>query len=193
MKKTSISKTVYQWIENNPYVIYSLRNDIINFSSLARKIQKELKILNFDAVIAACRRYQKEKFIIRSDGKEILSLIRNSRLDIKTGMFVYTMKPGQSAFDCIHMIKGSSSRVVITDKKIDADCIKSEENMVEVKIISPEKVEKVAGFIAHITGKLSEKGISIYEMYSCYTDTIFIISKKDLTKVIEVFDSMEIK
>ncbi len=192
----SAAKQVFAWIKERPYIVYALKKDLINFSSLARMIQKELNIKNFDAVIVAIRRHQKGIDIVKSTGKEITELLKKSRLEIKTGVNVYIMKPhaikdiGKSY---LHAIKGSNATTIITDEKMDADCIKKKENMLEVKIISPPEIENITGVTAYICSALAERGINIAETYSCYTDTIFIFDKKDLTRVVETLESIGIR
>ncbi len=193
----SAAKQVFAWIKERPYIVYALKKDLINFSSLARMIQKELNIKNFDAVIVAIRRHQKGIDIVKSTGKEITELLKKSRLDIKTGVNVYIVKAG-SAKDiektkCLHLIRGSNASTVITEERLEMDCIKKRENMLEVKIISPPEIENVAGVTAYICSALAERSINIIETYSCYTDTIFIFDKKDLARVVETLEVIGIR
>ncbi len=193
----SIAKQVFAWIRERPYIVYALKKDLINFSSLARMVQKELNIKNFDAVIVAIRRYQKEIDIVKSTGKEIIDLLRKSRLEIKTGVNVYIVKPYATKdvekSKYLHLIKGSSATTIISEEKLDIDYIKKKENMLEVKIISPPEIENIAGVTAYICSALAERGINIAETYSCYTDTIFIFDKKDLTRVVETLEAIGIR
>lgn len=192
----SIAKQVFSWIRERPYIVYALKKDLINFSSLARMVQKELNIRNFDAVIVAIRRYQEGIDIVKSTGKEIMELLGKSRLEIKTGVNVYIVKP-HSVKDLgksyLHIIKGSNAATIITEESLDIGCIKKKEHMLEVKIISPPEIENITGVTAYICSSLAERGINIAETYSCYTDTIFIFEKKDLTKVVETLESIGIK
>ncbi|MDI6721842.1 MAG: ACT domain-containing protein [Candidatus Aenigmarchaeota archaeon] len=190
-----IAKQVFSWIKERPYILYALKKDLINYSSLSRMIQKDLEIKNFDAVIVAVRRYQKNIDIIKSTGKEITDLLKKSRLEIKTGVNVYILEPNYKTedLDYLHMIKGSHATTIITEKKLDVQCIKKSECLIEVKIISPPELESSTGFVAYVSSTLSEKGINIVEMYSCYTNTIFIFSKKDLSAVVETLEGLGVK
>lgn len=188
-----IAKQVSSWINEHPYLLYGLKKDVINFSSLARIIQKELQIKNFDAVIVAIRRYQKNIDILKSTGKEILDILKKSRLEIRTGVNVYITKDAKNVTKYDHIIKGSSATTIISSERLDIETIKKKENMLEVKIINPPEIENTSGVVAFIYSALAEKGINIVETYSCYTDTIFIFEKSDLSKIVETLESIGIR
>jgi len=193
----SIAKQVYEWLKERPYLVWALKKDLVNFSSLSRTIQQDLEIKNFDAVIVAVRRFQKEIDTLKSTGKEIIDILEKSRLEIKTGVNVYIMKPhaakDMEKYKYLHLIKGSNATTIITEEKLNVDCIKKKENMLEVRIVSPPEIESNLGFMAYVCSALAERGIVIVETYSCYTDTIYIFDKQDLTKVVEVLESIGIK
>ena len=189
----SIAKKVGAWIKERPYIAYALKKNLINFSSLTREIQKDLKIKNFDAVIAAVKRYRDEVILKHSD-REITDIIRKSRLEVKTGINVYIIKKAEEIKKdkYSHFISGTNSKIIITHEKLNISTIKKYENVIEVTIISPADVEDTAGFISYVLASLSEKEINIIEVYSCFTDTIFICHKKDMQKVVESLESIGI-
>ena len=188
----SIAKDVFRWIDENPFVIYGLKKDVINYSSLARTIQKDMKIGNFDAVIMAIRRYSQKPGILKSDGKNIIKIIRDSSLEVRTGINVYiTREKIQGNF--IHLIKSGEFTTIVSDEKLDINSLKMHENVIEVRVKSPVNVEKTPGVVAFIYNSIAEAGINIIETYSCYSDTILIFDKKDFMRAVEVFDKLGIK
>ena len=48
---------------------------------------------------------------------------------------------------------------------------------------SPKQIETTAGVISYLYSLLGENDINVYETLSCWTDTIFLIDEKDLSKV----------
>ena len=58
--------------------------------------------------------------------------------------------------------------------------------LVEIAVTSPESIEKTAGLLAFLAGGLAPRGGTIRPEMSCYTDTIFILNRKDMTRAIEV-------
>lgn len=194
MDKKSIAEQVSEWIERYPYIVWALKNGLINYSSLARKIQRECEIKNFDAVIVAIRRYKDTIKAVKEEG--ILEIMKKSTLEINTGMNVYTVQSFDPAIlknlKHFHIITGEST-TIITSQKLDLSCIKKYENLVEIRIKSPPAIEKTAGVVAYIYGKIAERDINIIETYSAYTDTVFIINKKDLTAMVNTLDSIGVK
>ena len=58
--------------------------------------------------------------------------------------------------------------------------------LVEIAVTSPETIEKTPGLLAFLSGALASRGINIVEEMSCYTDTIFLLDRKDMTRAMEV-------
>lgn len=191
----SVAEQVFAWLEQYPYIIWTLKNGLINYSALTRKIQKELKIKNFDAVLIAIRRYKRN--IKRVEEERILDVLKQSTLEIRTGINVYIMKSIDkltlNKLEHFHLIKGSEADILITNKAIKLPYIKKHESTVEVRIKSPATIEITKGFIAFVYGIIAERGINIIETYSAYTDTIFIIEKKDLATIVETLEKIGIK
>ncbi len=50
---------------------------------------------------------------------------------------------------------------------------------------SPENVEKTPGLLSFLSSALSSRGINIVEAMSCYTDTIFVLERENMTAAIE--------
>jgi aspartokinase len=91
-----------------------------------------------------------------------------------------------------YLIEGSDCYTLITQEKYceqvlkvnSSKIIQKASNLVLVNYISPKDIEFIPGVISYITSRFTENGINIVEMFSCWTDTLFVINAKDLTKVI---------
>jgi len=191
----SIAEQVSTYLEKYPYLIWTLKNGLMNYSSLARRIQQELGVKNFDAVIMAARRYS-ETIRLAKDA-EIIGILSESTLEIKTGMNVYVLKDVKKEvtdrLGHYHLISGTDFNVLITQTKLTSACIKKHENVVEVRIRSPEAIGITAGFVAYVYGVIAERGINLIETYSVYTDTVFVIDKRNLPEIVETFERIGIK
>ena len=194
-EKKSIAERVFAWLDKYPYIIWTLKNGMVNYSSLTRKIQKDLEIKNFDAVLIAIRRYKES--IKKIDEEKITTVLKESTIEIRTGVNVYIVKSLDreilNKLEHFHLVRGSEADILITDKKLKIDCIKRYENLVEVRIKSPETIETTVGFVAFVYSIIAERGINIFETYSAYTDTILIIEKKDLTSLLELLEKAGIQ
>lgn len=195
-EKNSIAKKVKDWVAEKPFIRRGLKENILNHSAIARKIQTELKIKNFDAILVAIRRYQEEK-ISRTFEDAIKKILATSTLEIRTGYKIYVLKNKAIPDDLIedkytHIIKGSDFITIITDKNIRNE-EKTHENVVEVNVRSKKEIEEIPGVHVEILDKLATYDINLLESYSCHTDTVFVIEKKDLNKTIVALEELGIK
>jgi len=121
--------------------------------------------------------------------KRVLGIVKKSRYNIKTGVFVYTVKSFKGEAE--HVIKGESAVTVVSFKDLDIpDVIDFKKDLVEIVILSPRSIEEVPGVVNYFYSLFTQAGINIVETLSCFTDTIIIIEKKDLIKAIELLDKI---
>ena len=192
----SIAKHTFEFIKQYPFVIYAIKKGLINYSSLARLIQKETGIKKFDAILVALRRHQKA---IRApdDGRKILSILKNSSLEMRTGVNIYRLKELDqkiiNGLKHFHLIHGGYGKIeLITDEQVNMEPKKK--NLLEVKIKSPPTLESTPGVVGYIMFTLAAREINVVKTYSCHTDTtIFVFEKKDLLRVVNALESIGIK
>ena len=102
-------------------------------------------------------------------------------------------KEAKKALETFHIIEGATAITIITSsdfgKKVNKifinKIIKENVNLVEVILKSPKQIETTSGVVSYLYSLLGENNINIYETLSCWTDTIFLIEEKDLSKVME--------
>ncbi|HOL07793.1 MAG TPA: aminotransferase class V-fold PLP-dependent enzyme, partial [Methanomassiliicoccaceae archaeon] len=89
--RESIAERTRMYIDAHPSIKDCISKDLINYSSLARLIMRDLGIGNEEAVMIACRRYAVK--LGRQDHEgEILRVLRDSRLELKTKIAIITAK-----------------------------------------------------------------------------------------------------
>jgi aspartokinase len=203
-----IAKEVRDYIAGHPSVSDALKMGIINYSALARKISKELGIRQKEAVLAACRRYPVEK--LRGYNEDaVRRMLQRSRIQTRTKVATITVVEGvdvlQRLGDVVEelldenrvcrLIQVSQGTVIIVDddsvprvtKKLRSEhLIGVTRGLVEIDVTSPETIEKTPGLLAFLSGALASRGINIVEEMSAYTDTIFLLERKDMTRAMEV-------
>ncbi len=205
----NITKTVENYIREHPSIMDNLKKGLINYSSLARKISKELNIKKFDAILIACRRYASKLKAQKTREKEILDILKKSKFEVKNRVVAVVLEPNiyfddlielqknikkQSGF--LHFIQGSSSITIITSLEflqIIKDYFKNKivrinQNLVEITLISSEKLEDTPGVISYLYSLFAENDINIVETMSCYTDTLFLIDENDISKALKVLN-----
>jgi len=205
----NITKLTEVYISEHPFVKDCLKKSLINYSSLTRQICIDLNLdakKNFDAVLIACRRYYSKIKTESSTEKKIIDILKNSKIEIKNKINVLVLekaiifsnlldieKEAKKVNETFHIIEGANAVTIITsndfDKKIKKTfrnkVIKENIDLVEVILKSPKQIETTAGVVSYIYSLLGENNINIFETLSCWTDTIFLVEEKDLSKVLE--------
>jgi len=204
----SIARQVRDYISGRPSITDAIKMGIVNDSALARLVSKELGVRKYDAVLAACRRFPVEKMKgYREDA--VKRMLKKSRIETRTKIATITVVQGvdvlQRLGDVVEelldenkicrLIQVSQGTVIIVDegsvprvtrKLREGQVINVGRDLVEITATSPESVEETPGLLAFLSGALASRGINIVQAMSCYTDTIFILEKEDMTGAIEV-------
>jgi len=219
-QKESIAERTRAYIDAHPSVKDCISKDLINYSSLARQIMKDLGIKNEEAVMIACRRYAVK--LAKSDHeRDILRILANSRLEVKTKICIVTAKNDWTVLQrleavfqklinekaIMQIIQGAQAITVIADEKLKNEVInavgrenilKVRQDLVEITVKSPERIVETSGVFAFLASNLAENNVNVVETVSCYTDSIFIVNEADmiyaysiLTKVIEMAEQVE--
>jgi len=206
----NITKLTEQYIAEHPSVKDCLKKGLINYSSLTRKLCKDLNLdlkKNFDAILIACRRYHRKISKETVLENKIIKILADSKLEVKNkivvvlvekdiyyGHIIELQKEIKKKSELFHIIEGSNTITIVTSheflnvvkKLFKNKIIKVSENLAEVTLKSSEDLEETPGVIAYLTNLLAENGINIIETMSTWTDTLFVIAEKDIAKVIEL-------
>ncbi len=201
-QKESVAERTRAFIDSHPSIKDCISKDLINFSSLARLIMKEEGIKNEEAVMIACRRYAL-KLGKHDHEKEVLKVIGNSRVEVKTKICIVTAKNDWTVLHrletvfkklidekaIMQVIQGTQAITIIADEKLKGEVVaavgrenvlKVRQDLVEISVKSPEVITETSGVFSYLVSSLAEGGLNIVETVSCYTDTIFIMSEKDM-------------
>ncbi len=205
--KLNITKETEQYIKEHPSIKDCLKKGLINYSALARQICSERKIKNFDAVLVAERRLFSKLKKERAVEKEIIDLLRRSKVDVKSKMVVAVVdknvffdnlidlqKNIKKYEEDVHIVQGVSTMTIITTRDFLSEIkelfrrnlIKLDTDLVEIIVRSPKEIEGIAGVISYLYSLLSDNNINVIESMSSWTDTIFVIDEKDLLKALNV-------
>jgi hypothetical protein len=204
----SIADKVRKYIETRPAVRDCVRYGVINYSALSRRIREELGAGSDDAILAACRRHARSLRGAPRE-REIIKLLRESRLEMKSDIIAITARNDWSILSSLdditnemirkravmQIIQGASGITIITDELLypklvtiigRENIIKVREGLVELSVRSPERIGEISGIVAYLSSAVAEKGINAVEMVSCHTDTIFLFEEKDAFRAYEI-------
>ena len=206
----SITKQTQKYIQEHPTVKDCLKRGLVNYSALAREIAFELGLdtkKNFDALLISARRYQAKVKGEKSSQDRVLSILKQSRIEIKNRMVAFVLEKDspnailidvenqvKKSGEIIHVIEGASAITLITvsefskqiQKSLKRHIIRENPNLVEVVLKSPKEIETTTGIMGYLCSLLGENDVNIVETMSCWTDTIFVIHEKYLSKAMEL-------
>ena len=204
----SVAQQVRDYIEGRPSIVDAIKMDIVNYSALARLVARELGLRKGDAILAACRRFPVDKVKgYREDA--VKRVLRKSRIETRTKVAAITVVQDvdvlQRLGDVVEelldenrvcrLIQVSQGTVIIVDdesvarvrKKLrERQVVEIRRNLVELAVTSPESIEDTPGLLAFLSAAVASHGINIVHAMSCYTDTIFLLERKDMTAVIDL-------
>ncbi|MEM2839462.1 MAG: ACT domain-containing protein [Thermoplasmata archaeon] len=207
-QRKSIAELTREYIDAHPSIRDCISKDLINYSSLARKIMKELELTHEEAILAACRRYAMK--LSKSDFEgQIISLFKDSTLELKTRICIVIAKNDWVVLrnleevvrkilaekSVCQVIESSSAITVMSEDRHlamiqraigDEYILRVRQDLAEITVKSPSRIEDIPGSFAFISSILAENGINLVEAVSCYTDTIFVVEKDVVMRAFEI-------
>jgi uncharacterized protein (UPF0147 family) len=210
-EKPSVAETTRKYIDRHPSIRDCISKDLVNFSSLSRLIMKKMGVTHEEAVLAASRRYAAKLSKTDFEG-DIMSVFEESRLELKTRICIVvaknewivlknleevvkkiladksTMQVMQSA-NAITVISEDKFLPMITRAIGQDHVVTVKQNLAEVTVKSPSRIEMTTGAFTYLVSMLSEQGINLLEAVSCYTDTIFIVNREDMMRAFDILSA----
>ena len=80
----------------------------------------------------------------------------------------------------------SEEFIPLIKKQLNTKIIKINKDLIKIILKSSEDIENTPGVVSYLYSLFGEFGINIIETMSCWTDTIFVLEEKDLTKTMEI-------
>jgi len=193
-----IAQLVWLYVKRRPFIKESLRAKLVNYSSLARKISREIyrDQKNFNAIKVSLQRIA-VKLSKGEEGLEegILKLLKETSITIETKIAVIISR-GELPIKAISSVK-SRSTITYIAKEEEVKKIKNEKkirliqkNLNLITLISTEDIESTPGVVSLLLGTLASEGINVQEVISCYTDTLLVIKEADTTKAYEILNGI---
>ncbi len=207
----NITKETEKYIQEHPSIKESVKKSLINYSKLSRLILKELQISNknFDAVLIACRRYSDKLKIEKKFEKQIIDMLKKTKLEIKNKIIVVILekdiyyehlkdieKEVKRKNGLFRAIEGANAITLITNEEFldkikdifKHKILKLNNDLAEITLKSSKEIENTPGVVAYLYSLFGENNINILETMSCWTDTIFIIKEQDIAKVMQILN-----
>lgn len=198
-----------KYLTEHPSIKDCLRQGIINYSKLSRKIAKELDIekkTSMEAILIATRRYEAKIKKDKVREEKILSILKGSELEIKNKIVVAILQKNfpqeklielekkiKKQEDVVYAIEGTKTYTVITSEKylkdletkFESNIMKITKNQAMIIMKNPKGIEETTGVTAYLYSRFGEYGVNILETMSCWTDTILVIAEEDIATVMK--------
>ena len=205
----TVTELTENYLRGHPSIKDCLKNNVVNYSKLARRIARHIspeKKSSVEAVLIACRRFaaKLKNEGVREEG--IVRILRNGELEVKNKIVVAIIgkktlrleslialeKKTRDEGGVFYAIEGPKVfTIIMSEKNFDdlnafkKSTLRLSKNLAMVTIKNSEEVEKTPGFIAYLYSLLGENNINVVETMSCWTDTIIVISEEDLARTIK--------
>lgn len=119
--------------------------------------------------------------ILKFEPKFLVKLLSEIAEDIEKGK-VLQVSQGTSAI--VMICKEDAAKEY--EKKYKKYLIDHKKDLVALTLISPKKIIETPGVLAFILNKFAKNNLNIIELIGCYTDTTFVIERKDLFKAMDL-------
>lgn len=194
----TISDVVRMYLRSKPYTLEALGSGIVNYSALARVIQKSLRIKNYHAVKAAVVRYAEHlDCVMGSIEKAAMPVLKQNKLSLLDGINVIIAdkkleieNDAEVKIDSYYVYLTGKVAASTIPKKEKDHIIKLHEDCAAIMLYSAEKLENIPGVMAFLTSLLAEQNINIIELISVYTETIFVVNKEDALRSYQMLSEL---
>ena len=196
------------YIDEHPSIRDALRDDLVNFAFLARKILSERALRNEEAVEIALRRYQREMRSASAALDAIRGVLRTSRLEVRGRMALIRIREDAEILDRLlqigrmmapalrrrgvfQMFQGTQALTILCEddllgallEQIPArKVLRVQRELAIVAVRSDPRVADTPGVLTTMAEELYRLGLNCLETVSVHTDSIFVVSEGDVIR-----------
>jgi hypothetical protein len=201
----SIAETVQNLIIMDSALQIALQKKYANYSAVARLLKPSVetilrKTVNIESLISAVKRVKVEDPLLQG---KIQRIIAKSGINLRTNVAKIsiektkdTLKTTKKALaqwpqDFLQVLEGTSVITLIFHQQQynqifnlfqKINILDAKQNLAEIIINSPTTIIDTPGCALTFYNPVSMKRVNIEETMSCYTDTIIVLSNKDVGK-----------
>jgi hypothetical protein len=203
-----------RYIEDHPAVRDCLGYNIVNFTSLARRIRSDTGLVNQEAVEVACRRYQRQMRADQPLERRVLDVVRASRLEVRTRVAIITarndwdmlgtvLETGRSLLadrrHLLQLLEGPGALTILCEEDLVEAMLQAigkratiavHTHLSALTVRSPESIVDTPGVLAFLAGALFRAGINSLELMSVYTDSTFVVREKDVLHAFRILSGL---
>jgi len=178
--RRSVAQLVREILSMRPFLLDALKMGIVNYSALARVLQREIGEGSLEAIKAAIIRVGEE--LVEEWGlreEEVLAILRESKVRLQDKIAVI-ISPVMLDIPYIVTAYLTDSYVYKTELREPLpEGVQVTRDLVALILLSPERVETTPGFVAFVSQLLASRNINIVEFISCSTNTVIVLDSRD--------------
>jgi len=203
----NITKLTQDYISKHPSIRDCVKKGLINYSALSREICRFYGIDNFNAALAASRRYCAKAKTEAIHEEKIIALLRGVKLHVRNKIIVAIVEKLRNMDKFymfknivkkqkgeINLIEGEDVITIITNpkfkreikKRFKHNLLKLNENLVQLTLVFDTSIETTSGVVAYVYSLLAQQGINIVEEMSCWTDILIVIDENDMPAAVKI-------
>jgi len=218
MQKTSLASIVRRKIDNMVFIRDALKEEVLNYTALARKIKSEVeeefgRTVTREAIVLAAMRYEKE-LKHEKYSQIVMETLKNAKISLFSGLEDICIERNEKVEEAVYEIlkKVDWSRgerlyfnlasgeveIVLQEERakellsrIPADVlIKRMSNLVAFEFKDMGAAFEPLGLFYFLTGVFARNSINVIHMGSTVNEVVFILSEDDATRAFEIFKNI---
>jgi hypothetical protein len=212
----SAADATRQYIDEHPSIRETLRDDLVNYTALARRIESESGTTSEEAVTVAVRRYQRGLALEDPTLENVRKIVRESRLEVHARVAIVRLRDDWEAVDDLlalgrrilteaqgrrlfEILVGTRAITVLCEEALLADVkatipakllLGIERGLAVLAFRSRLEVAETPGVLAYIAEALFRRGINCLETVSVHTDSLFVFRDKDAIRAFQVLSTL---
>jgi hypothetical protein len=215
-RTVSAADVTRAYVDEHPSVRDALREDLVNFAFLARRIQSERGLRNEEAVEIALRRYQQEMRAETPPRRAVEEVLRGSRLEVRSRVAILRIREDAAILDRLYelgrglvpelrrrgvfqIFQGTRALTVLCEDDLLPELLASipaanvlhvARELGAVALRSGPGVAETPGVLAALMDALYQRGVNCLETVSVHTDSIFVFPEADVLAAVAVLSRL---
>lgn len=204
------------YVDEHPSIREALRDDLVNFTALARKVQLERDARNEEAITIACRRYQRELARPTPQLAAIRAVLAGSRLQVHSSVALFRIRDDSDAIAALlafarrtlpapegrrvfEVFQGTRATTILCEESFLATLVPQvparlrvavERGLAVIAFRSSPDVAETPGILSYMADVLYRRGINCLETVSVHRDSIFLFRDRDVIRAYQALSEL---
>jgi glutathione S-transferase len=203
-----------QYVGGHPSVADCLAYGVVNVTALARRIGEESGFAHPEAIEAALRRWRPERGPATTVEGRVLSVVRESRIEVRTRVALVTAPPNWELLGRLvevgparpanrrrlfQVLQSPTAVTVLCEEDLvdpvlnaigHRRSIVADRGLAAIAVHSPESILETPGVLAFLSGALYRAGLNCLELMSLHLESTFVVRQADALATFRVLSDL---